>query len=618
MSAVFGRLIRVDLTRRTWRTESLDEGVVRAFVGGRGLSSKLIADEVPPTCDALGPENRLVMATGPATGTTLPLTGRITVGGKSPLTGTIGFSSGGEYFGAALRQAGADVVVFEGTADRPVYVVVRDGAVEILDAAELWGLDTQATYHGIRARHRDRRLRVACIGPAGEHLVRFAAVVCDLYGIAARGGMGAVMGAKNLKAVVARESVPAPVASPERVHAVDGTLRGILARHPYMQLLSQYSTTITVDEVNRFGMYPTRNFQAGVLPGSEGFHDVLFREGWIVADRHGYQDPLRQYKLCDVDGELLDLPEYETNFALGGMTGIPVAEDPEAVLRANHLCNALGMDSISAGVAVAFLLECAQRGLVGAREADGLPLAWGKRETVWALLERIARRQGIGDVLADGVRRAAERLGGEAPRLAMHVKGLEVPGYDPRGAFGMGLTYATGSRGGCHVEAYMMRFEVWAHAAGDTERALDRFDASARKVATTIWMQNFTSAYNCIGTCAFPFESLAWDERHLADIFAAVTGLPMSGEEALRVGERVITLERLFNRAAGLTADDDTLPRRFLEEPLDEGPSKGHVVPLAAMLPEYYRQRGWTDTGAPTEERLRALDLDGHRLVQSS
>jgi len=610
----FGRVLRIDLANRTCRTEEIDEATLRHFIGGRGISSKIVADEVDPQVDALAPQSPLVFATGPATGTTLPLSGRNTVGGKSPLTGTISFSSGGEFFGAALRQSGADVLVFEGQSRRPVYVLVQDGGVEFREASDLWGLDTQVTCDRIRGIHGDRRLRAACIGPAGEHRVRFACIVNDKYGVAARGGLGAVMGSKRLKAVVVASGRPAPVANAKEVEALRRRLNEILERHPYMKLLSQYGTTITVDKVNRLGLYPTKNFQAGFLPGSENYHDVLFGDGWVVADRHGYEDPLRQYKLCDVEGEILDVPEYETTFALGGLVGIPVARDPAAVLRANHLCNALGMDSISAGGAVAFLLECAQRGLVTVKDADGLALEWGRRETLWALLERIARRQGIGDLLAEGVRRAAEHLGGDAARYAMHVKGLEVPGYDPRGAFGMGLGYATGNRGGCHLEAYMMRFEVWA-AAGE-ERALDRFDASERKVRSTIWMQNFTCAYNCIGTCAFPFESLAWDETHLAEIFTAVTGLPMTPEEALRVGERTINLERLFNRAAGVGPAEDTLPERFLREPLPEGASRGRVVPLAAMLPLYYRLRGWDAGGLPTEERLAALGLAGHPVAR--
>jgi aldehyde:ferredoxin oxidoreductase len=612
----FGRLLRIDLTTRTWRRETVDGATLRAVIGGRGLSSSLLADAVDPTADPLGPGNRLVFTTGPATGTTLPLSGRVTVGARSPLTGTIGFSSGGEFFGAALRQSGADALVFEGEADRPVYVVVRDGRVEFRDAGALWGLDTHATCDRLRDLEGDRRLRIACIGPAGENRVRFACVVNDKYGVAARGGLGAVMGAKRLKAVAAPAGPPAPVARPERVEALGRRLREILDGHRYMQLLARYGTTITVDEVNRWGLYPTRNFQAGSLPGSERYHEVLFGDGWVVADRHGYEDPLRQYKLADVGGEVLDVPEYESTFALGGLVGIPVARDPVAVLRANHLCNALGMDSISAGGAVAFLLECAQRSLVPPRETGGVPLDWGRRETLWTLLEQIAHRRGIGDLLAEGVRRAAERLGGEAPRYAMHVKGLELPGYDPRGAFGMGLAYATGNRGGCHVEAYMMRFEVWAAAAGDRERALDRFDASERKVRATIWMQNFTCAYNGIGTCAFPFESLAWNEADLAAIFEAVTGLPLTPEEVLRAGERTINLERLFNRAAGFGADDDTLPVRFLAEPLPEGASRDRVVPLAEMLPVFYRLRGWGTEGAPAPATLAALGLAGHPLAR--
>ncbi len=567
----------------------VERGLLYDYMGGRGLGVRLVYDHVPPSLNPFSPDSILVFAVGPLTATRVYTSGRYVVAGKSPLTGGCFYSSSGGFFGAALKKAGFDALVVKGRAEKPVLLVVDDGDVELRDASWLWGKGTREA-----RRELGKELRgfsVACIGPAGENLVRYACILNDVSNAAGRGGLGAVMGSKLLKAVAVRGTRRVEVADERGLGELMEKVKARFVWNPVLsKALREYGTSALVNIVNEHGILPTRNFQHGSFSGAEDISGEALRERILVRRSSCFNCPVgckRITRVGDVDGEG---PEYETLGALGSMLTIGSVEDVAAL---NYLCNDLGLDAISTGVTLACAMELSERGVIGEK------IGWGDVERVRELIVATAYRRGIGDRLAEGAKRFAEEVGGEA--YAMHVKGLELAMYDPRGAFGQGLGYATANRGGCHLNPYMIAVEIFG-----IPHLMDRFSA-AGKASIVAYLQNLSAAVDSMVLCKF--TAFEFDDEMYSLFLKAVTGEDFTQETVIAIGERVWNLERVYNLRAGISAEEDRLPGRLLS-PMDEGVCAGKRIPLDEMLREYYRVRGWGEDGVPTHGTLKRLGLE--------
>ncbi len=595
----WGKLLRVNLTDSTIKEEEIPEEKFKLYLGARGLGSRYFIDEVDPNVDPLSPENKLIFAPGPLSGTTAPTGGRYDVITKGPLTGTIAASNSGGFFGAELKFAGYDMIIVEGKAEKPVYISIRDNEVKIEDASSLWGKDVHETTDLILEKFGDKRARVACIGPAGEKLVRFAAIMNDKDRAAGRTGVGAVMGSKNLKAIVVKGSKRVEVANPEEFKAVVKEKIDLLKENGVTgQGLPTYGTKVLDNIINQNGLYPTRNFQTGVFEETEPISGEALVDKYLVKNKACFACPIgcgRVTKLpSGLEGEG---PEYESGWAFGADCGV---SDLNAIVEANFICNKLGLDTISTGTTIAAAMELYEKGYLPKDMIEkGPEPKFGNSEAIVYYAWAIGNRIGLGDKLAEGSYRFAESLG--HPELSMSVKKQELPAYDPRGAQGHGLEYATSNRGGCHVRGYMISPEI----LGAPEK-LDpqQIEGKDQWVKT---FQDLTAVIDSAGLCLF--TSFALGLSDYKDLVNAATGFDYTDEELLRVGERIWNMERIFNLKAGIGPDQDTLPKRFLEDPMPDGPNKGQVVKLSELLPKYYKIRGWTEEGYPTEEKLKELGL---------
>ncbi len=523
---------------------------------------------------------------------------------KSPLTGTYLCSSAGGFFGAELKFAGVDALVVTGQADRPIWLCVTRESIEFRDASELWGLPVDETERHIRRELSTPRAAVASIGPAGEHLVRFACVVTDLTGggrpgAYGRGGGGAVMGAKRLKAIAVVGSGNVEVADEEGFMQLLADLREQVRTNELVQNFSKWGTPQFVGPINEARMWPTRNFQQGSFQGADHLTAQRMREELVKRDTACYACTIASGKLSEVEsgpyaGTVVDGPEYETIWSFGPQCGVARLD---VIAAANLWCDRYGLDTISAGNVIGFAMECAERGLLRVRDLD---VRFGNHEVILPLLERITFRRGVGDVLAEGVAKAAERIGGDAARFAVHVKGSEIPAYDPRGAWGMALAYATSCRGACHLKAWTIGAEI-------LRGEYDRFSAEG-KAELVIRLQNERAVVDSMGVCVFGTRVIHLPE--LREMLRVITGWSLSESELLRIGERIYNLERLIAVRDGISRKDDTLPPRLLSEPLPEFP-ESRLTPevLNRMLDEYYRLRGWDSNGKPTEEKLKELGI---------
>ncbi len=589
------------MTKQAYEELEVGEQVIRAFLGGKGLGAYLLYKLLKPKADPLGPDNLLMFLTGPLTSTGYPTSGRVVVVTKSPLTGLFLDSHTGGAFGPELRRTGYDGLVITGRAEEPVYLWLEDGELEFRDASRAWNQPVDKAVELIRAE-TDPRAHVAVIGPAGERTVRFAAIMFDRdedpwrSGVAGRGGAGAVMGSKRLKAVAVR-------ARKGRVEIHDEKAFKALLKHLYAKVRKAPSfyirravgTSYWLEPMNRLGFLPTRNFTSGFIEDHYALTAAYLR-AHVVKDVACAYCPLRCGKVVRTpEGEAK--VEYELLAMMGANDGI---KDALEVARSIKLVTELGLDGISTGVVISFAMEAGEKGLL-----KGVP-SFGDAEGQRELVRKIAYREGVGDLLAEGVKRAAEALGGEALKLAMHVKGMELPGYDPRASWGMALAYATADRGGCHQRAWTVRAEI--------DGRLKRF--SKEGVAKFVKeVQDERSAAYSLVVCDF----LPLGVEDFIEGLKCAAGLEYGVEDYLRVGERIWNLTRLFNiREAGISRADDTLPPRVFEEPLPTSPWGGEArLPkevFEAMLDEYYALRGWDPaTGRPTPEKLRELGLD--RLI---
>lgn len=598
MNGYTGTILRVNLENKTIVKEPLNRKAAEDFVGARGLGTKYFCDEVDPKVDALGPDNKLIFMTGPLTGTAACCSGRYEVVAKAPLTGTIGAANSGGHFGPELKYAGYDGIIFEGVSDTPVYLYINDDKVELRDASHLWG---KTVFEATDELNKDcgASFRVACIGPTGENLCLYAGVMNDKHRAAGRGGLGAVMGSKKLKAVVVKGTGSIGVARPEGFMAAMENARNVLKAHPVTgQGLAAYGTEILVNIINETGGLPLRNGRDGaVYADADNISGETLAEKYLVRNKGCFGCCIGCGRVVRIpDGPFKSFgegPEYEAGWSFGADCGI---DDLEAVCKANFICNEYGFDPITLGATIACAMELYEAGYL-TEEETGMPIRFGDAHTMVKLAEMTAKNEGFGKELAKGSYRLAEKCG--HPELSMSVKKQEMPAYDGRALQGIGLEYATSNRGGCHVRGYMTSPEVLGLPT-KMDPLVTEGKAGMLKV-----FQDLTALIDSVGICLFTSFAIGLPE--VAAQYREAVGSDESDADILLKGERVWNLEKRFNIAAGV--EKDTLPPRLLREELPEGPAKGKVSQLHTMLEEYYRLRGWDSEGVPTADKVKELGL---------
>ena len=601
-----GQILRVNLTEGTCEAEPLNTKWAQKYLGTRGLATKYLWENMSPTADPMSPENVLIFATGPLTGTMASTSGRYAVVTKGPLTGAIACSNSGGKFGAELKYAGYDLLLIEGRSEVPVYLLIQDERVTLEPANEIWGTTVWNTEEWIRNRHSNPQLKVATIGVAGEQGVRYAAVINDLHRAAGRSGVGAVMGSKNLKAIAARGTRGVSVKDPVRFMEAVNHGKKILVESSGRAGLTKDGTNAMLTVQQEFGGLPTRNFQEVQFEGADkidatamqkvaedGHRNLVTNKacfgctiacGRIAHIRENHFTIVNRKEYWHASGGL----EYETAFAVGSVCGV---DDIDACTFAGYLTNEHGFDPISFGVTLSAAMELYEMGVITKEETDGVELKFGNAEALTIMAEKTGKYEGFGQILGMGSKRMCEKYG--HPELSMSVKGQEFAGYDSRALQGMGLGYATGNRGACHL-----KHDTFAEDFDD--------QTGTGKAEPCKTSQDRQAAVDSTGVCMF----VDWEtEDFAAQIDAACEG-HWDAARLFETGERIWNLERMFNLSAGFTAADDTLPDRLLKDPCPSGTAKGKVNELAKMLPEYYSLRGWTKDGRPTSETLERLGLD--------
>jgi len=620
-----GKILRVNLTNGEIKEEELFEDVAK-YVGGRGLAAKILFEELRPGVDPLGPENKIVIATGvmPA----IPFAGnsRFAVCAKSPLTCAWGESLSGGYMAPKIKQAGFDAIIIQGAAKEPVWLLVDQGKADLRDASKYWGQFTANTEKALKKELGDRSQRqtsVATIGPAGEKLVRFAAIINDLHEACGRSGMGAVMGSKKLKAWACRGNLKPKIYDEKRLNEYVKQCITEVKKGPDIQAMGFHGTTGYTDDFNQSGRLPTKNFQRATFEGAEKITgETQISSGFLVgrdtcwACSTNCKRVVEARKPYDIHRELGG-PEYETTAALGSLC---LNDDMYSIGKANELCNLYGLDTISTGVIIAFAMEAYERNIITKEQTEGLDLRWGSPEAILTLVEKIGKREDIGDLLAEGVWRAARKIGRGAEEFAVHVKGREAPMHEPRGKRSIGLMFAVADRGACHLEwehddmwepDSSLRPELGLTADYVRERGLLDYGLDKvriAKIAGDLW-----SMCNCLPVCFFDvYPSGGLEHTTLLGILNAATGWNMTMKEYMQVGERAIDLTRAFNAREGLARKDDQLPKRMMQ-PLPDGQFAGKPFTqemLDSMLDNYYELRGWDkQTGIPTKAKLESMGL---------
>ncbi|MFA5524297.1 MAG: aldehyde ferredoxin oxidoreductase family protein [Tissierellales bacterium] len=602
MRGYMGKVLRVNLSERTVKTEKLDLNVAQKYLGSRGLGVKTLIDEVDPKVDPFSPDNKFIVAAGALTGAPVPTSGRYMVITKSPLTGGIAIANSGGKWGADFKATGHDMIIFEGKADKPVYLSIEDDKVEIRDASHVWGKTTEEVTEILQKEVKDAK--VLCIGPAGEKLSFLAAVMNDLDRAAGRGGVGAVMGSKNLKAVVVKGTNKINLFDEERVKKVSSQKIKILREDPVAgQGLPTYGTAILVNIINENGVLPVKNFQESYTSDADLISGETLTEKYLVKKNACFRCPIacgRVVKLAD--GSVVGGPEYETIWSFGADCGV---FDYDAINEANMLCNEYGIDTISTGATIAAAMELYQRGYIKDEEiaGDGLSLKWGDSKAITGWVKKMGLKEGFGEKMSQGSYRLADSYG--VPEISMTVKKQELPAYDPRGIQGHGINYAVNNRGGCHIKGYMINPEILGYP-----EKLDRLALEGKPAYTKVF-HDLTAVIDSIGLCLFTTFGLGLHDY--VEMYNAVCGDIYNDESLLEAGERIWNIEKLFNLEAGITSSEDKLPKRLTDDPIPEGPSKGHVHHLDKLLPEYYAVRGWDENGIPTEETLRRLGLEEYK-----
>jgi aldehyde:ferredoxin oxidoreductase len=603
MNGWTGKILRVDLSTKTVKVEGTDAEMVKAYIGGQGVATKILMDEMDPKVDPLSPDNKLIFSTGPLTGTAAVTGSRYMVTAKSPLTDLLGFANSGGFFGPAIKAAGYDHIILEGGSDSPVYLWIDDDSVEIRNAEHLWGKDTHETESALRGELENggKRVRVSCIGPAGEKLVKFAAVMNDKHRAAGRCGMGAVMGSKKLKAVVVRGSGKVGVFDPEGFKAVAKNALAELKANPVTaEVFPAFGTSANVMLLNELGILPTKNFQKSSFgERAENISGEAITDNILKKRKACFSCPIACGRGTEVTTPGFEGkgegPEYETLAMLGSNLEV---DNLAAITKANYICNELGMDTISAGGAIACAMEMFEKGYIS-RDDAGMDLNFGDDKLIVKLVEMIGNREGFGDELAEGGYRLAERYG--HPECFMGVHKMELPAYEPRGAKGMGINYMTATIGPSHCRGYTVAMEVMGDPA-----PLDPIEEKGKAMAAKA-MQDMSGAWDSTGLCLFSMLGISPDDA-LALLFTA-TGLYYDVMGFIRVGERIFNLQRLFNLRTGIKKEDERLPNRFYDEPLPDGTNKGDTLSLEDAMSVYYNLRGWDEAHVPYPGKLNRLGL---------
>ncbi|WXG47456.1 MAG: aldehyde ferredoxin oxidoreductase family protein [Candidatus Atabeyarchaeum deiterrae] len=604
-----GQILRVDLTKQKITKSPLKESIAKSYIGGRGIGARIIYDEVDPKVGAFDPENRIVFMTGPLTGTQVPSSGRYEVCAKSPASEAWGDANSGGYFGPELKCAGFDGIVFQGKAPKPVYLWVHDGETELKSADHLWGKDAFETEDIIQDDLGDKKIRTACCGPAGENLVRFAAVMNDKHRAAGRCGMGAVMGSKNLKAIAARGTRKPLLADEGELRKLSLEAIRMIKESPITPALSAYGSSGGLIMLVGTGDTPVKNWSKGEFENAIKISGGALAETYLKRKYACYNCQIacgRWVKItekpyvCEGCG-----PEYETCASLGTLC---MNDNLPALCKANDMCNRLGLDTISTGTVIAFAMECYEKGLITKRECGEIELKWGDSNATIEMIGKIAYRKDIGNTLAEGVLRASKKIGKGSDEFALHVKGLEVAMHDPRYNKSLAVTYAVGSTGGRHTEGQSA--EMGQSPVPDVPALSESVDATSEdhKAALSLAAINLNMIIDALGVCTYA-TSTGFSVGQLASLLNAATGWTISVDDLMKAGERISNVTRAFNIRQGLTAKDDVLPKRLMQ-PQTEGGNQGQAIQnFAGLIKEYYSLRKWDATGKPTEQRLIELGL---------
>jgi aldehyde:ferredoxin oxidoreductase len=613
MKGYNGRILRVNVATHKYLVEEPSEDFYKRYLGGRGFIIHTLLTEMPRGVDPLGSENRLVFALGPITGCPIPGSGRNSIGAKSPLTGGFGESEVGGYWGATLKRAGYDAIIIEGISPWPVYLWIDNGKVEIRNASRLWGLEIADTEKAIKEELVDEKIRTAIIGPAGEKLVRYACIANDISHYAGRTGMGAVMGSKRLKAIAVRGNKFPEIANKE---GIVGLARWMAENFKEKTTIWRVGTGTSGFMKNNeaIGNIPIRNFSGGSFPNAEKISaDEIAARGYLRKMDSCFACPVRCKKRVKIDDPwvvdpIYGGPEYETMAALGSNCGV---DNIEAIIKAHELCGRYGIDTISTGGCISFAMECFEKGILSVGDTDGLELTFGNAQAMVKMVESIALRKGFGDLLAEGVQKASERIGKGSMKFAMHVKGMEIPMHEPRYKQAMGLHYSVHSTGPDHVTGIhdnLVSKDLKSWETIDVANWLPSTELSSRKARMLYQVGLWRHLGNYLGLCHY----VPWNYQQIGDIVEYVTGWPMSYWRLMKASERGITLARIFNLREGFSIKHDNLPQRFSASPND-GPLKGFSIDqqkLNDAQKMYYQMLGWDEGGIPTQARLVELDIE--------
>jgi len=625
MATPQGTILQVDLSSRKAEKQPLQKDFLPRYVGGRGINARLVFDMVPPGTDALSPDNCLVFGSGALSGTSAPCPARFTVTAKSPLTGMMGHSNAGGYFGPAIKRSGIDHIVIQGKSDEPVYLFVDDGKAEIRPAGHLWGKDIRQAETLIKQELGDKRVRVAAIGQAGENQVRIANIIHEERA-AARTGMGAVMGSKNLKAVAVRGSGTVPLHDPAGFNTLARELQQRIARSDAYDHFRKKGASTGTYNTDKVGFLAVRNFsQAGGFEGIENFNPVNVAREYYISNKPCFKCPIG----CGKNFRIKEGPyagEWGKKIEEGCFTPVgPVCgnADVDSVFKMNNMGNQLGVDLIEFGALMSVLMECYENGVVSEKDLDGIQMNWGNHEAMIQMLEKIAFRRGVGDILSDGIVRAGKKFGKDTEKYISHSKGMVMVGIDSRMLKGTSLGFATSTRGACHLSAlvpvefpaYPVMTPEQAEAAFGSAEVLDPL--SYNKAAPLIYYQNKSVICDLFEICRFILglgtgtKDFSYDD--LLGLYRLATGTASSEEDLMTVGERVYNIERAFASREGFGRKDDHLFGKWADEPLPNGPYKGEVIDgekWEPMLDEYYRLRGWDSNGTPTKKKLQGLGIE--------
>jgi aldehyde:ferredoxin oxidoreductase len=603
MNGYGGRILRVNLTNGTFTKEPTPADVARDFIGGRGFGIYFLLKEVPKGADPLGPENKLIISSGPISGMMIPGGGKCDWTTKAPLTGGYASASMGGHFTAEMRYAGLDSIILEGISPKPVTLFIDDDKIELRDASDLWGKATFAVEKQFKEKLGEE-YQVAVIGVGGENMVPYACINHDYGRQAGRGGVGAVMGSKKVKAIVIHGTKSVPVANMDAYRKAGKALYKACKDAEGLKDWTRYGTTIVVSWCDEVGALPTRNFSAGSFEDGKNLYGPVMREKIVITDKgcFGCPSPCGKYSRNKKYNSYVEGPEYETIGLLGSNLGI---DDIEAVAQANLLCDDLGIDTISAGNAIGWAMECYEKGIFTKKDTDGLDLKFGNVEATFTLIDKIAHRQGLGALLAEGVKRASKKIGKGSEKFAIHVKGMEQSAYATHNATAMLLAYMTCDVGAHHNRSWAITYDL----------QVGRELVVPEKVARVIWLQNFRPMFDVLGGCRLQWVELNIDRDLYVPALEAITGIHRTWQDLEKVGDRIWNLTRLYwaRENEGFGRSWDMPAPRFYEDAPTSGATKGQITKLEdvnRLLDMYYEQRGWTPDGLPTPETIEALGLE--------